>query len=633
MYCIRVYLLSHITQSNTIFYFNIHRYENQIKKCLSYFDSLRRAQLQRRRDKDEDWEQSFLASTTWRNLRISCRGFFAYCRAVMKYSDANQGTVRPVKAISPAHSNSSNIEAWFAFVRMSNGDLASQYAPLVANSDMIKAIQSLRNNKMYSGADAGEEEFFGQNIGPKEFIKIHTSREQKMLGMIEKHESSCQVADVEISAFSPNVSSVVPLSLSTFERKPLLVLSKKTLQNGYLATLLQQDMFQKWLRLSINQSSGAWFSSLLDNTLRNDDLMKFDTACQRMQDKIYDISVKSLVNRGKDTGSYCKDAGSFEYHLHRYHNSNEFTALCKRHLGDMAENRAGCVLLFLSLSRMHSDWMKDALTETRRDLNPELFDQKDRTKLTPTEENNEVNRFMGWAIFSALGKYTKDGCLKSDQKCGDLLSSMFIREGQMDDDYLNKYYDSHMCLLNRGGLTLVNKHWFEWSKRAMKFIRTECNENRIKREGQHAFDRAKTAVMTDSRLRQEFMSLCNNNHDAGKEVYTAVLQKAMHARFAVVFRQWKETNVDKRSNVALRTFIRLTKKEKAGDSTTAGKKRKNTGGSTSGKKKKAATCSITPEEAKLNRKKRKDYMAAEQRRQKRLKNLDDMTAEKKRKKR
>ena len=141
----------------------------------------------------------------------------------------------------------------------------------------------------------------------------------------------------------------------------------------------------------------------------------------------------------------------------------------------------------------------------------------------------------------------------------------------------------------------------------MKFIRTECNEDRIKRGGQHAFDKAKTAVMTDSTLRHEFMSLCNNNHDTGKEVYTAVLQKAMHARFAVVYRQWKENNVDKRSNVALRTFIRLTKKEKAGDSTTAGKKRKNTGGSTSGKKKKAATCSINSEEAKLNRKKRKDF--------------------------
>ena len=30
----------------------------------------------------------------------------------------------------------------------------------------------------------------------------------------------------------------------------------------------------------------------------------------------------------------------------------------------------------------------------------------------------------------------------------------------------------------------------------------------------------------------------------GKEVYTAVLQKAIHACFAVVYRQWKETNVD-----------------------------------------------------------------------------------------
>ena len=74
--------------------------------------------------------------------------------------------------------------------------------------------------------------------------------------------------------------------------------------------------------------------------------------------------------------------------------------------------------------------------------------------------------------------------------------------------YLNKYYDSHMCLLNRDGLTLVNKHWFEWAKRAMKFIRTECNEDRIKREGQHAFDKANTAVMTDSILRHEFICRC-----------------------------------------------------------------------------------------------------------------------------
>jgi hypothetical protein len=38
---------------------------------------------------------------------------------------------------------------------------------------------------------------------------------------------------------------------------------------------------------------------------------------------------------------------------------------------------------------------------------------------------------------------------------------MMVCEGNIDDEYMVKYCDSHFSLLNQGGLILVNNHVFE----------------------------------------------------------------------------------------------------------------------------------------------------------------------------
>ena len=44
----------------------------------------------------------------------------------------------------------------------------------------------------------------------------------------------------------------------------------------------------------------------------------------------------------------------------------------------------------------------------------------------------------------------------NDEKvCTEVLLSMLIRERETDEAYMEKYYDFHMAMLNRGGLTLV----------------------------------------------------------------------------------------------------------------------------------------------------------------------------------
>ena len=86
---------------------------------------------------------------------------------------------------------------------------------------------------------------------------------------------------------------------------------------------------------------------------------------------------------------------------------------------------------------------------------PELFKSSVGETLTSTEKNGEVNRFLGWAIFSAQQKFEDN---QSEYK---ILQAMQSKLDDIDEDYVQKYYDRHMSLLNTGGLTLVSRDFFE----------------------------------------------------------------------------------------------------------------------------------------------------------------------------
>ena len=85
--------------------------------------------------------------------------------------------------------------------------------------------------------------------------------------------------------------------------------------------------------------------------------------------------------------------------------------------------------------------------------NLELFQKKSNCPLTPAEENNEVNRFLGWAIFSSVKKIYGESFSYVSRK--QVLLAVMMRKIDMDDEYLTKYNDSHMVLINQGELTLM----------------------------------------------------------------------------------------------------------------------------------------------------------------------------------
>ena len=60
----------------------------------------------------------------------------------------------------------------------------------------------------------------------------------------------------------------------------------------------------------------------------------------------------------------------------------------------------------------------------------------------------------------------------------------------------------------------------------------------------HAFEKAKKSILDKKLLKSRFMAICNVNKLCSEavaiEVYSSILTKTIHARFAVVFRFWKE---------------------------------------------------------------------------------------------
>ena len=159
-------------------------------------------------------------------------------------------------------------------------------------------------------------------------------------------------------------------SLSQYKKGALHQLTTKILSKGYLVALLEQDIFCQWIRLSFGTPTESYFRNLFEDVRSIEDVERFNIACQKIQAKILEITVKSMQQRNNDKVS-------FEYDLQEIHRSEVFAELCWNYLpGRLVESHSGCVMIFISLGRMHLSWLTDAMTEARRQRNPELFCKK-----------------------------------------------------------------------------------------------------------------------------------------------------------------------------------------------------------------------------------------------------------------
>ncbi len=186
---------------------------------------------------------------------------------------------------------------------------------------------------------------------------------------------------------------------------------------------------------------------------------------------------------------------------------------------------------------------------------------------------------------------------------------MMLKEREKDNEYIKKYYDPNMSLLNCGGLTLINKHFFPWAKKVMGAIRRAYDDDKMDRDPRHSFEKGKQLVMSDNILKSCFESLCQRHSPAyvkfSEKVYLIFLSKAIHARFAVVLRRWKEKNIKKHGQVAFRTGLKA-QNGKRSDSTpeSSDQKKKRKTSNKSNPKKSSTQSPSTVVTEKRNKRKR-----------------------------
>eukprot|EP00986_Skeletonema_menzelii_P020755 scaffold32210_cov114-Skeletonema_menzelii.AAC.1 len=542
---------------------NIDSFEAEIIKNLNYFHDLWTAQQKRKellQKGDKSWQKDFLASETWRNLRMTCRGFFGYCRYVIQYAASHRDTIK-FTGVSPAHSNSSVIEAWFSLVRMARQDDGARYLAYATNRQMVNAQNALKKNrnKMYCEDDVGDVST-GKDVGIPELIKFKKDREMRKDSLIKGYEKNrVRESTIQTDKFSMTAEEASLPGSSNQEQEVLRILTTLKLPNGYMARLTELATFHQWVRLCLdNNDVGQWFDELFRLTSTQEGSIQFNAGCRAIQDKLLQLAARCMRNRTDNNTS-------FEAAAHNFYKSEEFDVMCGDNLpGNLGKSHPGCVLLGLMLAELLVKWLALALRMFRQTINPELF-RKKQNALTSAEENNEVNSFLGWSIFSATKKFVNADEKGSETECKELLRTMSISEADADEAYLATYYDTNMSMLNHGGLTLVSKEFFEWGKLTMQSIRDAFTMDHIKSAPRSCFNDRKKYVLQNKSIRSSFFISCQSSPlsfsaKTISTVYDIIVPKMIHARFAVVFRQWKQLHCRKHE-VSLRTKLKATVKD------------------------------------------------------------------------
>ena len=120
---------------------NIDIYEKHVQSLLSYFETWKIAQMRRKRRGDRDWNPSFFAHQTYRNIRMSMCQFIHFSRYMVEivFADDDELSYIPMLA-----SNQSSLEGRFSSHRRRKLDSGSTYSKGVSTT-LHKQVQSAQS--------------------------------------------------------------------------------------------------------------------------------------------------------------------------------------------------------------------------------------------------------------------------------------------------------------------------------------------------------------------------------------------------------------------------------------------------------------------------------------------------------
>ena len=313
------------------------------------------------------------------------------------------------------------------------------------------------------------------------------------------------------------------------------------LKRNFRDTLLADELFQEYCKLSYKTTRQNWFKSLL--TLDSQSLRKLDFACQSICEDLFKELVKGFCQKASDSGSV------YIIRVIRYHTSGSLkTRLTATMPESLPYDLGWSVLLLEALSRVVADAFHQTVDRIKLDMLPKENLNVVATAggaVTTNEVNKQVNRIVGWAIndifiktkseTSKLRQELERGNMGDFDPVSSFLESMFITHGHAirDEFYLKHYYAISDQVRNRGSLKLVSAEFFKFGRELILETQT-FNRAIFDKLGAESIKWAYQKLLENESIKKTFSEggkeKSNISDEARDILYKHIAQKVFHAK-------------------------------------------------------------------------------------------------------
>ena len=484
----------------------------------------------------KDRHKHFISLITYKNLRLSMRGFFEYCRlALFKASN-------PPDFVLVSHSNSSSIESVFSLARSQNRDTPQGFRTSIAVQSSTEAIAVVKtfDKPSYASEDIPDVDVRNNlnllNRRDAERDQILSSFLKARLEIQARVAMNSQQA-VENVAVENVFEEIVVSNLSPGYQRLFCILvenAKRELGTGGFLSLLLLDEkdFVATAKAAIFTVNESWYKSLC--SLERDDERKFNSACSCILSRLFqNLYEASTFNRKHVLSSYhhrlykmMKDRSLPSWKI-----VNHKMPVCLR------TKDAPLCLLIQCLSDVLLEWVYAAMSAR---LSEKQGTRTDPPKATNTADDsqevimNQVQRFFGWSIFSLKQKLQNE---ERDNDNGlEMLERMSVLHHEVinDEVYMENCYPFANKLLNKGGLTLVATSFIGFGRSLMTRVR-ELSVDTMLQKGNRAIEDLILDVIHSEKLKRIFWSSCETSYGGkitNQDKNTTTLLESLYAALA-----------------------------------------------------------------------------------------------------
>ena len=497
----------------------------------------------------KDYQKMFLASATWFNLRVTICSFIAYAETVLKEDST-------ITYVSFLHSNQSSLEKLFSGARGCRRDSATTYHKYVTAASWKGKEKMPDNNPMYPNSlVADETQALTKITGHQDEMRDNKLKEMVAVSLTRG------TAQQPVRYFS---SAFVAGLTDENEKKLAAYLNANPSNKHSHLSMLERPDFRGIALISIGGPLEPWFNALC--SLSPEESLVFDSDIQRINEMLFTVYAQTMAHKKTSSALVKFHKTIYEYIIRNAGNRSLLSL-------DSLKSQGATAHVVLTLSRLF--W------EKLLDIQNEIVESSQERQLFTggPSVKGEVNRFVGWAMFSLHRKFIKEQELewgrgnddtKWDEKIAFMKDMRILHhEAILLPDYMANCYEPLDILSNMGGLTLVSPEYFNFGNKIMKLVAEAVDVKKFKNLGNECIKKGRKLVTENTEVREQFMECSKNSslpEEEKKEIYNELIDKICNAKFGSVVRDYKDKNISrqgkKTSDMALRSELKATEKAK-----------------------------------------------------------------------